>query len=330
MRSVVEGALAIAACSLLAAPAGRGAEPLRAGIIGCDTSHVTAFTALLNDEKSQLGVRVTAAFPGGSPDLATSRDRVDGYVKELADSGVTIVDSIEALVAQCDVILLESVDGRVHLEQFRQAAVGKPVFIDKPAAASLADVQEIFSIADRTHTPAFTSSALRFCDQVRELKADKSLGDLFGAETSTPYHKDPTHPDFFWYAIHGVESLFALMGSGCESVSCVESDTAAIITGRWHDGRLGVVRGIKLGREEYVFTAFGAKDVGQRRGFSGYDPLVGEIAKFFAGGAAPVERQETLEIFAFMEAAQESKSDGGREVTLESMFERAESQKETP
>jgi hypothetical protein len=324
MRVVVEGALAIAACSLLAAPASHGAEPLRAGIIGCDTSHARAFAALLNDEESQHGVRVTAAFPGGSPDLPASRDRVDGYVKQLADSGVTIVDSIDSLVEQCDVILLESVDGRVHLEQFREAAVGKPVFIDKPAAASLADVREIFRIADRTHTPAFTSSALRFCDQVRELKADAALGEMIGAETSTPYHKDATHPDFFWYAIHGVESLFALMGSGCASVSCVESDTAAVITGRWHDGRLGVVRGIKRGKEEYVITAFGAKDVAQRRGFSGYQPLVGEIAKFFAGGAEPVERQETLEIFAFMEAAQESQENGGREVTLEAMFERAE------
>jgi hypothetical protein len=155
------------------------------------------------------------------------------------------------------------------------------------------------------------------------LKTDPSLGELVGASTSTPYHKDPTHPDFFWYAIHGVEALFALMGPGCESVSCVESDTAAVIVGRWSDGRLGVVRGIKQGKEEYAFTAFGTKDVGQRRGFSGYEPLVGEIAKFFAGGPAPVTRQETIEMFAFMEAADKSKANGGREVALAEVMERA-------
>jgi hypothetical protein len=139
MRLALFSVLPLVAGSLAWAGGARGAEPLRAGIIGCDTSHVPAFAKLLNDDAAngaaaKYGVRVTAAFPGGSPDLADSRDRVPGYVKALQGMGVTIVDSIEELVAQCDVILLESVDGRVHLAQFRQAAVGKPVFVDKPAA----------------------------------------------------------------------------------------------------------------------------------------------------------------------------------------------------
>ena len=47
-------------------------------------------------------------------------------------------------------------------------------------------------------------------------------------------------------------------------------------------------------------------------GYGGYEPLVVEIAKFFKTGKPPVSAEETLEIFAFMEAADESKRKGGR------------------
>ena len=63
-------------------------KPLRAGIIGLDTSHVVAFTQLLNaatPKPEVAGVRVVAAYPGGSPDIPSSRDRVAGFTQELRD-----------------------------------------------------------------------------------------------------------------------------------------------------------------------------------------------------------------------------------------------------
>src|SRR4051794_27040533 len=117
------------------------ARSLRAGIIGLDTSHAVAFTQLLNDPHSKgelAGVRVVAAFPGGSPDIPSSRDRVGGYTKDLREKyGVEIVDSIEDLLKKVDVVLLESVDGRPHLAQARPVfQAHKPVFIDKPVAGT--------------------------------------------------------------------------------------------------------------------------------------------------------------------------------------------------
>ena len=141
-------------------------KPLRAGIIGLDTSHVVAFTKLLNDAHPKpevAGVRVVAAYPGGSQDIPSSRDRLAGYTKELHDKfGVTIVGSIDELLAQVDVVLLESVDGRPHLEQTRPVLKArKPVFIDKPVAGTLADAIAIFDLARETNTPCFSSSSLR-------------------------------------------------------------------------------------------------------------------------------------------------------------------------
>ncbi len=65
--------------------------------------------------------------------------------------GVEIVPSIEELLKRVDVVLLESVDGRPHLEQARPViAAKKPLFIDKPMAGSLADVLVIFDLAKKS------------------------------------------------------------------------------------------------------------------------------------------------------------------------------------
>ncbi len=304
---------------------------IRAGIVGCDTSHVIAFTDLINNPNAAgpfADVKVTAAFPGGSPDIPDSRNRVDGYVKKLRGKGIKIVDSLAELADQCDAILLESVDGRPHLKQFRAVAKGKPVFVDKPAAASLADVMTIFRIADETHTPVYSSSSLRFVKDVQEICAaikekDKAFGDLLGCATSSPMSTQRFHPDLFWYGIHGVEPLFAMMGTGCETVSRTDSPLTTVVVGKWKDGRIGSYRGIKKGYY-YSFSAFGTKHVVQWTAPSpGYELAVAEICKFFKSGKPPVAHEETIEIYAFMEAADESKKQGGKPIALADIIERA-------
>lgn len=299
----------------------------RVGIVGCDTSHVMHFTKAINDPKATgalAELEVTVAYPGGSDDLAGNRKLVAGYVAQLRERGITIVDSLDALVEQCDMILLESVDGRVHYKQFQAIAKGKPVFLDKPAAASLADVIAIFRYADETHTPVYSSSALRFSDAVQSLANEKKIGDLLGCETASPLKIEPHHPDLFWYGIHGVESLFTIMGTGCETVSCTDSDTSMVVVGKWRDGRVGVYRGLKKGKTLYAFTVYGTNDVAFRTGFSGYEPAIEQIGKFLVSGEPPVPREDTIEIFAFMEAASESKRLGGQPVAIRDMIQHAE------
>ena len=330
-KSPIQASLVVLAlCSLgLAISAAMAAQPMKVGIIGCDTSHVVAFTKVMGSDdfqKSFPGMKVVFAFAGGSDDIPTSRDRLDDFTRDLQKQGVEMVDSVPELVERCDAILLESVDGRKHLPQFRQAAVGKPVFIDKPIAASLAETLEIQRVAKETNTPFFSSSALRFCDQVSDLQHDRSLGRILGCDTACPYSLEQHHPDFFWYGVHGVESLFTLMGPGCEEVSCVETGSAGLAVGKWKDGRLGTFRGLKEGRHDYAFTVYGNKKIAQRVGFAGYNSLVDKIGKFFVTKQPPVDMQETIEIVAFMEAAQESKQQDGKPVRLAAMIERARRQ----
>ena len=212
-------------------------KPLRAGIIGLDTSHVVAFTQLLNapNPKPELaGVRVVAAYPGGSPDIPSSRDRVAGFTQELRDKfGVAIVGSIDELLAKVDVVLLESVDGRPHLEQARPVfKAHKPVFIDKPVAGSLADAIAIFELARETNTPCFSSSSLRFSPGIAAIRNNAKVGDVLGCDVYGPCSLEEHHPDLFWYGIHGVEALFTIMGTGCQSVSRTQTEGTELVVGR--------------------------------------------------------------------------------------------------
>ena len=328
-RTVRGVALAVLAVTIVAQGGARAADgpPLRAGIIGLDTSHAVAFTGLLHKDDPApglSGVRVVAAYPQGSRDIESSVKRVPDYTEKMRGYGVEIVDSIPALLARVDVVLLESNDGRVHLEQAVPVlAAKKPLFIDKPMTASLADAIAIFAIARHHGTPVFSASALRYGPQTQAVRAG-SLGKVLGCDTHSPYSLEPTHPDLFWYGIHGCESLFTVMGPGCESVSRTSGTGTELVVGLWSGGRVGTFRGLAAGKSGYGGTAFGADRIGPVGEFGGYDPLVVEIVTFFKTRKPPVEERETLEILAFMEAADESRRRNGGRVTLAEMFAKAE------
>ncbi len=304
---------------LLAIVALPAAAQIKVGIIGLDTSHVVAFTKILNDPKNPdhvPGAKVVAGYPGGSPDIASSRDRLAGFTKQLREEwGVEIVPDIETLLAKVDVVLLESVDGRKHLEQVKPVfAAGKRVFIDKPLASTLDDAREIARLGAKHDTPWWSASSLRYSKAVSDVKVD----GLTGAVSWGPASYEPTHElDLSWYGIHPVELLYSVMGPGCKRVRRDYHEGWDVITGEWADGRFGVVRTIREGKKSYGVTAFGAKNVKVSTDAGGaYGPLLRNVVEFFKTGVPPVPNEVTLEIFAFMDAAQRSKRQGGARVEL--------------
>lgn len=301
------------------------AEPLRLGIIGLDTSHVTAFTEILHNPKAPdhvEGARVVAAYKGGSPDIASSINRVEEYTTTLRDTyGVKICDSIEAVCAEVDAVLIESVDGRPHLDQAKAViAAGKPLYIDKPVAGTLADALEIYRLAEKAGVPVFSASSLRFAKQTQDVR-NGSIGKVRSAETTSPAHLEPTHPDLFWYGVHGCESLYTVMGTGCESVERSTTPDGKIkVTGQWSGGRTGTF----TESSTYGGIARGDKGEAPVGAFDGYGPLVAEIIKFFRSKQPPVAAIETIELFAFMQAADESKHQGGKPVKLADVLAKAQ------
>jgi len=296
------------------------AAQIKVGIIGLDTSHVIAFTKILNDPKNPNhvpGAKVVAAYPGGSQDIASSRDRLEGYTNQLRDEfGVEIVNDIPTLCSKVDAILLESVDGRKHLEQVKPVfEAGKRVFIDKPLAASLKDVYEISKLGKQHGVPWWSSSSLRYSPAAAKAGAVKGLT---GAITWGPAPIEATHElDLSWYGIHPVELLFSVMGPGVKTVTRTYTDGADAIIGEWADGRIGIVRTIREGKKTYGVTAFGADEVmTSSEAGAQYSRMLGDVVQFFKDGKPPVDEAETIEIFEFMDAALRSKKAGGKPVKM--------------
>ncbi len=325
----------VALLSILAAAccATTAAEPdteLRVGIIGLD-AHGLPFTQLLNnpDKPPELaGARVVAAWPGGSPDVEASQNILARSVDPVRELGVEIVESIDEVLEKSDVVMILSIDGRPHLQQARQViAAGKPFFIDKPVAASLADTVQVYELAAAAEVPCFSSSSLRFSPGILGMRNDPAVGQVRGCDVYGPNAPlEPSHPDLFYYGIHATEMLFTIMGTGCVSVTRVKTGGTDFVVGVWGDGRVGTFRGIRDGARGFGATVFGAKGIAPAGKFVGYPPLLVEIVQFFKTGEPPVAVEETLEIYAFMEAADESQRQGGVPVTLESVLEKARAQ----
>ena len=303
--------------------------PLRAGMIGLDTSHVPAFAKIFNNPKATgdvAGIKIVAGYPGGT-DIPMSRDRVKGFTEQLRGMGIEIVDTIPQLLEKVDVVLLESVDGRIHLQEATPVIkAGKPLFIDKPAAGSLADVIAIYDLAKKHNVPCFSSSSLRFVAGVQDLVKNEKLGTIVGVITWGSCSYQEGTPDMFYYGIHGIEPLYALMGTGCETVTRLQTADTDVVSGVWKDGRIGTYRGIRRHKADFGAIAFGSKAIIPAERGGGYEELCREIGRFFKTKKPPVQPDETIEIFAFMEAAEESKRQGGAPVSLKDVLAKARTQ----
>jgi predicted dehydrogenase len=309
--------LTIASATLAADAPAWATKDLKAGIIGTDTSHVPAFTQQFL-KHPEWRIKVVAAFKGGSPDVPASADRVEKFAETIREKyGVEIVGSIEELLKKVDVVLLESVDGRPHLAQVTPVLkAGKRVFIDKPLTASLEDARRIVQLSKGTGTPFFSCSSYRFHPDIPRLRDNPGVGKVSKVQASSPFSKLEFHPDLYFYGIHGVEALYAVMGRGCVSVSRKVENGADITTGQWKDGRIGVYYGPAKGEKMPAVRIWGTEGTTDSKGSGGYEGLVQAIAEFFHTGRVPVDPADTLEIFEFMTAAQVSKERDGASVPL--------------
>jgi predicted dehydrogenase len=345
--------LALVLTSLLPArtPA---AEPVRVGILGLDNYQAVAFTQLFHTPMTEKalarldpqarqeaeqaikllsGIQVTTAVAIGSPDIPDSVENLPKWVERFGKMGIAIVPTVEEALSQCDCVMIMTLDGRKHLELARKSLTAKkPTFIARPMAASLDDVRQIFRIAEENKTPVWSSSQHRFTPGFAGMRNHPEVGKVLGVDVYGGCETEPHHPELVWQALHGVETLFTIMGPGCTSVRCISTPYAEEIVGVWNDGRVGTFRGIKQGKSKYSATVFGDKGVSTagiyghgipvqgvvptKDRYVGYESIAVEIAKFFKGGPAPVAPEQTIEIFTFMDAAHESKAQAGAPISV--------------
>ena len=296
------------------------------GMIGLDTGHCVAFTKSLNDPlagNKYYGYKVVAAVPNGTDNILDWKNRIPEFTKEVQSQGVEIVNSIDEMLKKVDVVILTCIDGNKHMEQALPVfKARKPLFIDKPFAGSLSDAYKIAEAAKQYNVPLFSSSSLRYIEGAKDI-AEGKIGKVMGVEAYSPAYIEEHHPDLFWYGVHGVEILFTIMGTECKSVKRTFTENTDVVVGVWEDDRIGTYRGIRKGKGGYGATVFGEKSIKVLDKYNGYNPLLVEIAEFFNAGITPVSIDETLEIFAFMQAAEESKLKGGISIDIDTVIQKA-------
>lgn len=319
------------------------AEPVRVGILGFDNYQSLAFTQVWHkppeDNPDDGGLKVVAAWRGGSPDIEETLVDIERWEPRLIELGVSIEDSIDAVLAKCDAVIIMTIDGRAHLKVAEHALKArKPTYIGRPMAASLEDVIAIFDLARKYDTPVFSCSQHRYSPGFLDMKNHPEVGEVIGCNVFGGCPTVDHHPDLFWHAIHSFDTLYTIMGPGAVTVTRARTDDAELITGVWKDGRIGSYRGIRRGKPKYSATVFGDKGVAPagiygypapvngvvpKSRYKGYENVATEIAKFFKSGKLPIEPEETIELFGFMEAAHESHRRGGVPVRIDEVIAKA-------
>ncbi len=296
-------------------------KEIRVGVIGLSV-HSAAYAEIINSGAATpefSGCKVVAIFhPPGNPDVEFSVAQLQGFTDTLMGLDVEFVGSIKELVNKVDAVMLLTNDGRPHLKEIMPVLkAGKPVYVDKPLAATLSDVLALFKVARKYEVPMFSCSPLRYVQEALDIREGKVVGKVLGANTYGPAPIQKSHVDLFWDGIHAVELLYTVMGgSGCKTVTRTFTDDADVVSGTWEGDRIGIFRGIRKGRSGFGGTVFGVGGIAPVGAFNGYRPLVVAIVEFFRTRQPPVSDDETIEIYAFMEAADESKRQGGIPINL--------------
>ncbi|VTT98516.1 dehydrogenase : Oxidoreductase domain protein OS=Isosphaera pallida (strain ATCC 43644 / DSM 9630 / IS1B) GN=Isop_2920 PE=4 SV=1: GFO_IDH_MocA [Gemmataceae bacterium] len=298
---------------------------IRLGVLDFDTSHCVEFTKRLNQidgtpkEQFVEGAVVVVGCPGESK---LSAERIEGFTATMKKFGVPLVEKPADMLGKVDGMLIEAVDGTVHLERAKPfLEAGIPCFIDKPFTCSVADAKAILALSEKHKAPVFSSSSLRYAPEVVEFAADPKPGKLVGCAVHGPAPLSlvpERNAGLYHYGIHAVEILYTLMGPGCDRVSCVSEKGVDAVTGHWKDGRVATLRGIREGQSGYGFTAFSEKGVRPVAVSTTviYRELLKQVVAFFKTGKPPVDPATTLEIMAFIEAANKSGANHGAGETV--------------
>ncbi len=322
IRFLILAGVLILPCGLMADPP----AVKRIGIIGPESNHAVNFTKIINDPQGQglfAEYQVVVGYPKTQPGIESKPGTIAGWDKLMPQMGVELTDSMQELLKKCDYVMVLANDGHPHLAHALPAMrAGKRLYIDKPVAANLKEVILTYKAAEHFRVPLFSSSSLRFTEGAAASREGK-IGPVLGADTYSPASLEATHTDLFWYGIHGVEPLFTVMGTGCQTVTRVHTEDFDLVVGQWDGGRIGTLRGTRKGLHTYGGTAFGTKGTAPIGPFKGYEPLVEKILEHFQTGQPPVAAEETLEVYAFMEAADESKRRGGAPVSIKEVMDKA-------
>lgn len=273
----------------------------RVGLIGLDSSHAEDFLRLLNIDQRWPGIEVTAIFGG---DRARN-DELVGISQQARPAS-----SIEELVARVDAVIVGARDGRLHLQHALPALqAGKPVFVDKPLACSLADAEAMVLAAERNGAPLLSGSALRWQRATQDMKA--RVAQLNGAPGEVAaygtWYPQSEYGGPIFYAIHTIELAQELAGPDWRELTLEEAETPVL--GYWAGSTRVTLNFLPAGAgaSDFGVTLVAAGDTIHQPIMLEEDymaPVLDEIAAMWSAGRSPLSHDHLLAPIALMEEAE--------------------------
>ncbi|MHC4871176.1 MAG: Gfo/Idh/MocA family protein [Planctomycetota bacterium] len=289
----------------------------KVALIGLDTSHSIAFTNYIQGDAEESekvsGMKVISCMR--FPSAFQSEEDQDKRQEQLEGWGVKVTTSFDEAVAGADGLMLELNDPEMHLEYFEMAAkAGLPIFLDKPFADTLENAKKIIEIAKANNIRFWTSSSLRFIDEIEDAKEkvkNPVLSNIYGALGSAPKGSD-----FVWYGCHTVEMLVTAMGGKPESALAIEDGRGVVLHVKFDNDRRGVVecnKGIWVYGGRMMESDEAHVDFVKSSSDSIYKKLLEHNRDFFTKNTQPVSIEESLAVMAVLDAGEKSLKSGKEE-----------------
>lgn len=266
--------------------------------------HANNYPAWITEASEKLGLEYTVAYAWAEQEVSP----LDGVTTDqwCSRMGVEKCDTLAELCEKSDyIVVLAPSNPETHL-RFAQAVLpyGKRTYIDKTFAPDLATAKEIFAIAQRHGTPFFTSSALRFADELAAFAGAKNLIVTGGGSNLEEY------------CIHIIEMAVAILKEPARQVKVERIGNQRICTVVTESGeKAALIYSRKLPYRVAAELPDG-KAVGQQIGSEFFKNFMGDMLRFFENGELPFDGQQTLEVMALRDAILQADQAEGRWVTL--------------
>lgn len=274
---------------------------LRMGIIGAENSHAAAIATLINVEHRIPDIAVTHLW-----------GETRAFAQPTAEKGQisTIVRKTTDMLGQVDCVMIDHRDGKYHLpaaEPFIQAGI--PCFIDKPLSTSTREAKRFLALARAKGVAVTSFSAISQQSSIAPLKATLAgLGALRAVHFAGPGNYRGKYGGIFFYAIHQVDLMVELFGTGVKTVEATTTGTLCTLVCQYPEFNATITVSAN-GTPGWYVTAIGEQTTHHdavAMDDSSYLPGTQRFVEMFRTGVAPYDAARLLAPVAILEAAAKS------------------------
>ena len=262
-----------------------------------DEWHANTYPEMIR-QASQGDLQVTCAYG--------YRDAPGGRTTEkwCQDMGIRQCAAISEVVADSDYLVVLSPDHpQMHWELCQEPLrSGKRTYVDKTFAPTLAVAKDLFSIAEESQTPIYSSSALAFSNELADLPA----GPVQWISSFGP-------GEFSNYLIHQVEPIMEIFKENPLQVQYCGSDRRPTVMIQFPENRLAVLTLLSDSACDFAMDLQYADGRMERipRATQYFERFIESMVRFFQTGGVPVPKERTVRVAAVLEAAAKAKENPG-------------------